>query len=400
MNKTLPEVISEILTYNGGIIEKKKDSSLEVINPPNVSKSLSIPEYTQLYFSYEDTSRKGIYASYDSEFFNAIGNLLADKGKFCIAKYERSVPNEKKILKVIPDAVSLNNATFRLTKSGIGNISYLLIYLKYTALSDEKREGILPVLVNETTLSTTAAPENIISDIDEAEEEPTHTEKYNMNKVVRAAYSAGSYMAKEKLKDFIRSLERRLNRDIKRVHEYYETLDNETKKVIQKKILSQNPDFVFTEENTQIEKQIQEKSIQINGIDKLLSKLNAVKEERKWKIRDLLAKYRLTIKIEPVLAIRVQTQSIIFWIDIKRKLSSRPFPLTYNPMLRQLDVLPCESCFNPQKPYYICDNKLHIVCSNCFLACPVCGKQYCRMCYNNVCPKCKKVSKAGGAPRA
>jgi len=42
-------------------------------------------------------------------------------------------------------------------------------------------------------------------------------------------------MAKEELVDFIKSLERRLNRDIKRVYDYYETLKEETVRVIEKK---------------------------------------------------------------------------------------------------------------------------------------------------------------------
>ncbi len=65
---------------------------------------------------------------------------------------------------------------------------------------------------------------------------------------------------------------------------------------------------------------------------------------------------------------------------IKRRLASRQFPVTYNPLTRHLDPLPCESCFHPKGAFYICDDRLHIVCAGCFRTCPDCSKQYCHAC--------------------
>ena len=415
MNRTLPEVIADILTHNDSIVEHNEDGTLEVIAPAYVSNILNIPEFARLCFSYDETSDESINASYESDFFISTAKLVASKGKLSIARDNSSIPNVEKLSKTISEKITFYNATFRLDKTEPKNVSYLLCYFKYVALSDERQEGVMSILINEQNLSTVSFQHDI-KELNEVTEELKDIERYELKKVFQSAYTACACMARENLKDFINSLERRLNRDIKRVYEYYETLKDETKKAIKKKALTSKSDNLLKEiqdnnynepNNMQtaekmeqslaerdklIEKQILDRTIKGDGMDKLLNKLDAIETERKWKVQDLIAKYALNIQIEPVSAIRIETQSILSWINIKRRLSSRLFPVYFNPIIRQIDALPCESCFRPQKPYYICDNKLHIICTNCFVVCNNCKKQYCKACYD-MCPKCRKERK-------
>ena len=408
--KRLDEVIADVLTHNGAVLARnEEDGSLEVLAPPDVSKVLKIPEYTRLRFSYDEISDGTIYASFDSEFFISLGKLFSGRGRFSIASCESHTPDIEKLSRLISEKIAFNNATFRLGKSEVKNISYLLFYFKYVALSDEKREGILPLLINEVNLSTLPF-EHGATELKEIEDELKDIERHEIKKVFQSAYSASARLVEEELRDFIKSLDRRLNRDIRRVYEYYGTLKKETKRALKKKALANamselnllqemrehaSSDTMREIERLQqdidsrIEKQIEDRTIKGDGLDKLFNKIDVIEAERKWKIQDLVAKYALNIKIEPVSTIRIDTQSIVFWINIKRRLSSRQFPITFNPMTRQIDALPCESCFNPRKPYYVCDDRLHIICARCFKTCPDCGKKYCIACYN-ICPKCRK----------
>lgn len=395
MDRTLPEVITDILTHNNGIVEHKEDGNLEVLTPSDVSSALDIPELTRLCFSYDETADEAIYASYDSDFFNSMAKLVNDKGKLSITRYDSSIPNVEKLSRTVSEKITFNNATFRLDKTEEKNISYLLCYFKYIALSDERQEGVMPILINEQNLSTSFFKYDITG-LNEATEELENIERCEIKKVFQSAYSACTCMVKEKLKDFINSLERRLNRDVRRVYEYYETLQDETKKTIEKKVLTLKSDNtmkkvkqLLAERDNLIEKKMQDRTARGDGIDKLLNKLDAIEAEREWKVKDLIAKYALNIRIEPVSAIRIETQSILSWINIKRRLSSRLFPVCFNPVTRQIDALPCESCFTPQKSYYLCDDKLHIICADCFMVCNNCKKQYCKACYD-MCPKCRK----------
>ncbi len=385
MNKKLSDVISDILTYNGAIVEKTEDGSLDVITTPEISDTLNMPDYSRLIFSNGEISNESIYASYDSEFFNSLSRLFADRGRFTVARFESHIPHREKMSRLIPDSIAFRNATFRLEYMENRDISYLLVYFKYTALSDEKHEGILPVLINEINLSVTPLDPDMI-ELKELEK-PNALDRHEIKRVFWSAYISAASLVRGRLTDFIRSLERRLNRDIKRVFEYYETLEQETKEAIRRKAITHESSD-FSRDNL-IEKQIEEKTIKGDGIDKLLNKLNAIQAEQEWKIQDLISKYILSIKIEPVAAIRIETYAPIFWINIKRRLASRRFPVTYNPIVKQIEYLPCESCFNPYGGYFICDDNLHIVCGNCFKTCSSCGKQYCNACYN-ICPKCRK----------
>ena len=221
--------------------------------------------------------------------------------------------------------------------------------------------------------------EDTFPELEAAGEGSAGIERYDLKRVFRALYSSGVEMVKESLKDFVRSLERRLNRDIRRVHEYYDTLKNEARIAIEKKTASAE-DLAAMEE--EIDRQLKKK-------------MNSIETECKWKVQDLKTKYSLNIRIEPISIIRIETRSPVLWINIKRRLAARPFPVTYNPLIKRLDDLPCELCFNPKKPYFICDDKLHIICSACFKTCPDCGKQYCGACHRNGYPKCGNKIKSG-----
>jgi hypothetical protein len=372
MNRTLPKVISEILTYKGAIVEEKDNGCLEVLCPDNLFDPLGLKEHAVLCFSYDQTERGAVYASYDSELFKAMAGLLKDRGRFSLVSFKPSFPNTEKLLKNLHGKIVFNNATFRPQNMEIKNISYLLCYFKYIALSDEKQEGIMQVLINELNLSASSFGNSGI-ELEDAVEELKDIGRYNIKTVLQSSYCAGTEITKEKLKDFIRSLERRLNRDIRRVYEYYGALKNEAVIGAKKKIVS-----------------TEDKGVREEIAEALKRKINAIETECTWKVQDLITKYSLNIRLETVSVIRIETHAPVFWINIMRRLATRLFPVTYNPIIKQLDDLPCELCFYPRKPYYVCDDKLHIVCGNCFNACHSCGKQYCGICYKNECPMCNK----------
>ena len=374
-SRPLPEVLADILTHQGALLERTEDGCLEFVVPPSLSETLGIPEHGKLSFAYQPFDESVISASYESEFFRSVDRLLSGRGKMAKAVYSSQLPNIEKVSKWVSEKIALSNASFRLQKVDHQRIDYALIFFKYVALSDEKREGIFSLLINEQNLSTSPLNANVTAfweDLKEPKEIIARSE--GISKSLQAGFSAASLIVKEEFEPFIKSLERRLNRDIIRVFEYYETLKGEIHKAFEKKFFSgrDSPEAQSEEER------------------KVLSgKVDAVEGEKRWKIQDLVSKYALNIRIEPVCIIDIETESIVFWLEIKRRLSSRTFPLSYNPLLKKVDSLPCESCFYPRGTYYLCDEKLHILCATCFRKCPDCGREYCSVCHPKGCPRCK-----------
>lgn len=370
----LHEFTTELLTHRGALLEHN-DNGLEVLLPPDVATDLEIPEHTGLLFSRDQDGKNGRLVTYDTDLFKNMARLLTNRGQFSITRIPPPSVRIDKLEQRLKERVILNNAVFHIEKREEQPLSYLLAYFKYTALSDERQEGIIALMINPLNLSVRKLPSWPWDFLTSSEEEPPGScEAPFSEKVLRALYKAQTAMVKEDLQDFIRSLERRLNRDIQRVDDYYFTLAQEAQKVIEKKGDSRE-DTIRTS-----------------------SKIEAIEGERRWKIQDLIAKYRITIQIEPISFIRVDTVTAVLWLLIKRRKGSRLFPLTYNPIIKALDILPCEECFHPKKSYLVCDDNLHIVCNRCFMACSRCSREYCRACYPIRCPRCEPPGARSQSP--
>jgi hypothetical protein len=373
----LPQFVADILTHHGGLVENGEQGLLEFVLPPAMAATLKIAEHGRLNFTYADIAGEAIDASYDSDLFTNIAHFFQEKGKWATATFPPYEPGTEKIVKTLRERLSLTNAVVSVGNIESGDIFYLLVYFKYAAFSDERQEGIVGVLLQEKSLSTAEIQGNgqeILEKLSQGEVIPPCTGD-DMGRDISIACKVAEGMVQQRTEDLVKSLERRLNRDVKRVCEYYETLKQEARKSLEKKAIAESKRGSLTEN---LEQQIGDK-------------LHAIGSEQEWKIRDLISQYALQVEIQPLAAVRIKTSSLIFHMAIKRRLSTRKFALSYNPLLHQLDRLPCEACFCPDgNSYYVCDEQLHIVCSNCLARCPHCQKQFCRACHPSGCSKCGK----------
>lgn len=364
--KGLRDFTTALLSHSGALVEKVPDG-LEVILPNDVANALDLPEHTHLIFSTE--GKGGIHLTYDSELFKKLGDLLGERGRFSVVNLPASPVRLDKLGERLSEKVILQNAVFDLERNEEGPLSYLLAYFRYTARSDERQEGISALLVNERNLSVRPFQTEGLDILEDTLEGPREGNDLVVSEaVLKALCQAQTERVKEALFDFIKSLERRLNRDVARVHRYYQSLFAEAMRIAAKKAASG--------EET----------------EKAQRKIEAIETERKWKVQDLIAKYCLTVQMQPISFIRIETRAPVFWVALKRRKGRRSFPLTYNPVVKALDPLPCEGCFYPKRVSFVCDDRLHLVCPLCFAACPRCRREICRACQPRGCPRCKPVS--------
>lgn len=358
--RNLVDFTAELLSYAGALVEKV-EGGLEVLLPNEAAGALEIPEHVRLTLSPED--KRGILLSYDSELFKKMGGLLAEEGRFAVVTLPPLPLRLEKLEDRLAEKILLQNAVFDLTRKEEGPISYLLGYFRYTARSDERQEGIIATLINERNLSVRPFQAEWL-DLLDAAEGPTEVESSAVSEpVLNALLRAEAEMAREALCDFIKSLERRLHRDITRVHGYYQTLIEEAMRIAAKKA-ADGP-----EKGMAISSLENGAATRSSESEKAESKIAAIETERRWKVQDLIAKYRLTLQTEPVCLIRIETKGPIFWLTLKRRKGKRFFPLTYNPIVKALDPLPCEGCFHPKKVSFVCDDRLHLLCPPCFSPC-------------------------------
>ncbi len=362
MRSSLSDFTAHLLTESGAVVEPS-DEGLEVLLPAEVAGMLEVPEYAK--FSFSGDSREGISVTYESEILKKMARLMGDRGKFTTVELGPPSVKTEKLEDRLEEKVVFHNAVFHVERKEERRISYLLGYSKYSALSDDRQEGIVSCLVNELNLSVQKTTSETLELIASHAQEPTgEAQRESGEKALKAFWHAQVEIVKEVLRDFLISVERRMNRDIRRVHDYYQTLIHEHRQLTEKKMLTP-----------------EEK-------DKTVSKSEAIERELKGKTQDLIGKFSIELRLEPISLIRIEALSPIFWISVKRRKEGRPFPLTYNPILKSLDPLPCEACFYPRRGHYVCDDRLHILCRQCFALCPRCEKIICRACHPNACPRC------------
>ncbi|KWT74916.1 hypothetical protein [Candidatus Magnetominusculus xianensis] len=376
MTRALGDIVKDILVHKGAVIEDY-GQCIDVLANPQIAETLAIPELTHLCLHPGTDTEDTKHLTYDSELFERFSGLFEGKGKLSQVTITPQQVSNEKVIAMLPGKITLNNAVFKHKDTGIKIISYLLLFFKYTALSDEKKEGIVQLLINESNLSTSVIEGGANAVIDVLGELTERNSKDQLEGtkhiVLQAAHKSLESIIRTELTDMIRSLNRRLNRNIERVTDYYDAMITEARLREQRK----GSDDTAT---------------------KTEDKINAIKTELKWKTQDLISKFALTVKTELLSAVRITSATPVFLISINRRKGVREFPISYNPILKRLDTLPCEYCFSPDKSYYICDDALHIVCKKCYSECSKCGKSFCSVCYPLGCPKCvRKLNSAEGA---
>ncbi len=257
----------DFLRHYGAIVEKT-NGALEAVFPDDLARVLGTKEYSKLIFSADE--KDGVFISFDSETFKKFLAVFKKSGKFSTVSFPSPRIRVEKIKKRIADKIVFNNAIFNVGGNEEKAISYLLAYFKFTAFSDERREGIISILINEFNLSSRKFGIEQLDILTDISAGPIgNVQRQNSEKVFGVLDAAPKELINEELEDFLKSAHRRLNRDTRRVHEYYQALIRETRQFIEKKLLSGK-----------------EKK-------KAMDKIKEIETELKWKINDLIVKYKI-----------------------------------------------------------------------------------------------------------
>ncbi|MCL0063706.1 hypothetical protein M1N83_00620 [Dehalococcoidia bacterium] len=361
--KPLKSLVKEVLDIGGCLVEENGDL-LEVVMTPEIAGKLGLKEHEILYFTPQE-SRNGQFISYSSEILDSISELMEDKGHFCKVHLPRLYLKKERLDQIISQKLSLANSVLRSSWAVERTVSYLLLNFKYSAISEEKKEGIITVVVNELTL---ASPGEMMSTLLKGYYEGSHKEwrvevRRPLEEVFSAACKVAEHEIRRELTDFVRRLDRRLNKDVARIEGYYGTLKEE------------------------VEARIQKRGLVGADQERELSRIRAIDVELKRKIKEQRDRYSMRVNVELLNAIRVTMLASLVILRIRRKNREKRLELVWNPLLKDLELPACEGCFRPTGIIYLCDEELHHICPRCH-ECPSCHKAVCRVCYPQACPKC------------
>jgi hypothetical protein len=372
--------VAALLTAEGALVEPIEPEGLEAVVPPSLQRALGIPELCRLGFGTtlpEGGARVGI----ESDWLERCARAMGERGRWSKCVLDASSAGLGDAEAVLAHELALENATFRLVATRPAWTRYLVFDLRYTAISDEKRDGVLRCVVN---LATGALPDAVLERItpwiEDAQNSgaslgtgavvpddlalPADWERTRVLDVLRRTTPPRLALA---LEPFERGLRRRLARDQDRLHAYHNDLYREA--------IGRAAGVIEGDPAHQREQ----------------LRIAAIGREYRAKLDDLGHKYALRVTLEWIRTLELVMPVVRLEVLVRRRKAERVVWLDWNRLARRLESPVCEDNFAPERPRLACDDAVHLVSAGGLAACVGCGKAYCRACHPSGCPKCARA---------
>jgi len=362
MSTQLLDTVAEVLELFGAAVEKNGEY-LEALVPDEAARILHTPEVAKLYFNSAHASKDGELVSFQSDFVDRLFVLMNGAGSYAHVALQ-NLYLKQSTKSAAEQRFAALNGLGRALDALERRQSYALFNFKYVAVSDEKKEDLVTAIINEHTLADVSAMAVYLEWAAAAEKLP-HADlpPQPFPNVYQAACRAVEFVIRRELEEFSKSLTRRLQRDVTRLIDYYEDLIIE----IRRKIARRNMEGKEREDEE--------------------SRIRATETELHRKIVDQREKYAMKISVEPVSLMRIFMPVMAVNFEVRFRKASREISLLWNPLLKDFEALNCQGCATGLYHFYVCEEKLHTVCADCF-KCAGCGRNICRACHPQRCPKC------------
>jgi hypothetical protein len=365
----LMDFVAGLIEAEGGVTDRIEPDGLEYLAPAALATTLGLPAEGRLGFGPElpEGARR---TSLEAELLDRLGRAIGERGAATRRTVYLPPPPMTDPERVLHHALSLQNAVFRFVGTRSVWTRYLVLLFRYTAVSDEKRDGLLRLAVNLATGSTIDAGADAMTraafELDElpASQQPEEARMPALwsSARMRALLERGlPERIEQRIAPFLASIRRRHERDLERLFGYYTDLQGEAASRANK------PGADVERERLRIE---------------------AIGREYGAKVADLEQKYAVTIQAECVQSLDLRIPVYRFDVLIKRRKGERRIALDWNPLLREMEPIGCEYSYTKEPGRMVCDDALHVVSLAAHGPCAGCGKPYCRACHPAKCPKC------------
>lgn len=342
---------------------EKNGARLEALLPQAVAETLQTGEQTTLYFNADSAQDDGELITFQSDFVDRLFVLMQDIGNYAELSL-RNLYLKQGAKHIAEQRFTVLNGLGRPLDAAERRLSYALFNFKYTATSDEKKEGLVSTIINEHSLANVSVMASQLGWIECAEASSlVELPLQDFGAVYATACRAAESAIRLELSDFHKSLTRRLQRDVGRLTEYYGSLA------------------------TEIRRKIERRALQGKELADEESRIRATELELERKMTDQQEKYAIKIDVAPVNLMRLFMPAVVVNFEARFRKAVSEFPLVWNPLIKDFEAIPCQSCGFGLYGFNVCEDKLHVVCADCF-KCPGCGRNTCRVCHPKKCVRC------------
>ena len=374
----LQQFVADLVAHNGAAVEPLGPDELEVLSPPLVQKSLGWPELARLGFGAE-RSHGAIPIGLEGDWMDRLAALLHDEGRWSEREVQLddvAAPSDPQ--HVLDRALILPNAICRLRGVAQTRTRWLILTFRYTAVSDEKREGLISLGFN---TGTGAVINDFLAQLWRMLEQMPARGTPSPAAVVAAGprWRSAAIEARlrplidrqvrDEIEPFLRAMRRRLARDCQRVHAYYDGLHAAS---------SRRLAALSHAEGERADADRRRESIRIEAIER----------EYPTKLDDLRHNYMLRVDVEWIQALELYVPVQRFDVLIRRRKGERVIQLDWHAPMKAAETPLCEAGLGRDRVRLVCDEMLHLTEPAAQDPCASCGKPFCRACFPSSCPRC------------
>ena len=375
----LRNFVSEVLEIEGSAIEAVEPDGLEVLAPEPLRAAMGWPELVRLGFGAE-LPPGATAVGFEGDWLDRFGALLGDRGRWAERQFVLPGPPPRihDPARLLDHAIEFPNAVWRLQEVSAAWTRCLLLAFRYTAVSDEKREGLVWLGFNQGTgaVIDDFAPRLRSLLAGDAEWQVPDPE---VRRAAGPAWDASvldgrvkpliKHSVRNEVEPFLRTMRRRLDRDCNRIHQYHSDLHL----LAQKKLATLAGSAGEKAENDRKREML---------------RIAAIEREYAAKLGDLRHNYALRVSVEWVQGLELFVPVQRFQVLVKRRKGEKLMRLDWHPAVRLMEPPPSDWGLGIGRSRLVCDDQLHITDPDGQAPCPSCGRAWCRACHPTACRRC------------
>ena len=341
MDNQILKTINQMVTLQDGVAEWTSDQSLSVLLPSKIASALKVGELITFTTNADVANSSSYFVTYNSDILERFEKLLDNSGY--VASYGikyHGYLKQSGFEKLVTETLCPQNGLIRVENAVPALTPYVLLNVNYTAEAIEKRLGMVSFWVNGITgVTGVDLGDALLWTVDRIATPPIEEETaLNFEQLLQIGSQYSEQVIERELTPWRQKNQRQLQRDEKRITEYYQEILREIKGKIKKRNL----------EGEEKERE--------------LARIEATKLELKRKIQDLHERSRLEVTAQLYSALIVWLQTVHINCQLIRKKQKRNIVAVWNPYQKKVEPLRCEQSNNPVTSFYLSDESVQIVC--------------------------------------
>jgi hypothetical protein len=330
---------ANLIERYGGVVEERDGKVLSLL-PADLAGLLELPE--EAVIGGEEAP-----LIYGSPIVDRIIRIATDDVPVVYARAEVQYLKQAGFDTVLAKELQLAGVRSTIASRAETVANYLILVCHYVARSDERKEGLVQVAINERTCAHVLGMETLWRDFQVEPYPQGHIPPQfdsSPDKGLHQALQVAREVSATELQAFIEGMRRRLHRDVRSTREYYAALRHEMEAALARPNLSEN---------------LREKR---------LLKIESLPEELNAKIRDLEHKYSVTVEVTGRAVLRLLVPVVQLMMRLSYKKLKGTLSMIWNPITQRFDPCVCTQCGKAVRQLWPKEGKtgLKLVCKPCW----------------------------------